>query len=325
MNSNFYGNNGFNNDVGFGKAVEFDNNIGIRRNDGIDSSIEYLDLFYNDCINNQEQHNAIKKMKRKWINIQSVWSVLIPMGIIITLFLFNTPFRRLGIGVFIASVFVLSLISFFKWKGTKREYQENIHYGYLSNYLCRENLKKFASGEPRCLTQIGKFQEDSKIDKKFILPAVPVMVIGLLIAFIKVGNAWDEICACLVSSLIACIGIGVISFCITKCLRIKGYDEIVNAVCVEVNRKRSYSTNHKQTTYQPVFFAKCQNGHKYLLFRNYTTYMHVPSVGDVIQLKVNSKNPFEWMYNNYSGYLLPFLFGIFLMVMGLQAYIPIIL
>lgn len=328
MNLNSYGN-----DEGYG------NDVGFEENGDIDNSIEYLDLFYIDCINNREIHNALMKKKRGQSKVNLV-NVILLLGLIMVLTgaSYSIP---LFISIMLLAFAYYSYCYIFRsifnyWKKGRNKYQndefqssDNIHYEYLGDYLCQKNLVKFAGRNSRCLTQQNTFVVDSSVSVKFaVLMAMSVMVIGLLSAFIKFGSDWSSmgpIVGCLGLLSMGCLGVGYISYYAEKYLKTTKYDEIVDAVCVEVNKRISHGDHHHNSiVYQPVFYAKCQNGHKYLLFENKFN-IRAPSVGDIVPLKVNSKNPLEWaVKNNFRKYLCNFIIGFGCAVPGIAFFILLI-
>lgn len=307
------------------------------------NSIEYLDLFYNDCIKNRELHNAIVKKAHNKANLPNVIiiiSAVISFAIIILGINLDNSFGNslctLGYYMFFAVLiiggFLLTIFQKNKKKQANHEWKssDNIHYGYLDEYLHLTNLKKFTDKKSRCLTQNSTFYEEQPEDvKPVLLIAIPFMIIGLLIAYIRFGNAWDKICVCFVLLLFGSIGLGLIGFGVIRAfLVVKTYDEIVDAVCIEVNSKISYGDMDSSSTvvYQPVYFAKCKNGHKYILFKNEFSNIQIPSIGDIVQLKVNSENPLKWARKNEWGrYGLFLLAGLAFAAAGIGVYIAIIL
>lgn len=57
----YYDNLNNNNDIGFNNNIDIEDNTYFNNNPPFNNSIDYLDSFYNDCLNNKEIHNAVVK------------------------------------------------------------------------------------------------------------------------------------------------------------------------------------------------------------------------------------------------------------------------
>lgn len=130
----------------------------------------------------------------------------------------------------------------------------------------------------------------------YILVLIAVMVLGLAIPFNIYGvpkkNLWVYIFVLFMaaSGFTGILLPNIIELCVAS---IK-YREKVYAVCIE-NSRPNYSSILK-----PVFYAKCKNGHKYMLFNDKAAPKNTDTdVGDIIKLSVDSNNPFNYTRKSY--------------------------
>lgn len=343
----YYDNFNNNNDIGFSNDIGFDDNTYYNNNPPFDdNNIEYLDSFYNDCINNKDIHNTIIRKKRIKLNIGNIIAAIcaivsffmIGIGAQLDEHYYGRVLVTIGVTGFIAAIMsriIADIISTPNKKQKKhssnnQEPTDNIHYDYLDEYLKLENLNNFSDEKPRCLTLPNTYYDDKPEDVSLVLIITIISsFIGLLISYIKFGNAWDKILVSFVLLLFGSIGLGFLGFgIIGRIRRAKTYDEIVDAVCVEVSREHFHSMDNNDggPSYRPVFFVKCRNGHKYILYSNHFSNVGVPRVGDIIQLKLNSNNPFQWIRkNDFGSYAIFTIMGLGFTACGLGTYIWLLL
>lgn len=284
--------------------------------------IELLDNFYNECLINRNSHNdTIKKL--------SVYDTISMICAILFLVLASSDTKLTVVGYigFIISVIAMIKLTIRASKEKQNTYYEqqsagNINHNYLYEYLKLANLSRFTDKKPRCLTMQSTIQEEkSRYVKPSLIITIPTMATGLLISYNKLDSSWNKIMVSLVLLLIGCIGLCLLYFGVIKRLiNSKKYDETVDAVCIEVNKR--LSRNGGGSVSQPVYFTKCKNGHKYILFNNTFSNFGIPEIGDIIQLKVNSKNPLQWLVMNaWGNYLFFSIMGLSFTACGLGTYI----
>lgn len=337
----YYDNLNNNNDIGFNNGIDFEDNTYFNNNPTFNNSIDYLDSFYNDCLNNKEIHNAVVKKNTKKSNLSNkikIISLMISFTMIIVgsnldIYILVT-IGTIGCMAVIFGLLIAEIVFTPNKNKTKKtddnQQTDNIHYDYLKEYLKLEKLNNFSDEKPRCLTLPNTFYEDKPEDVTPVLIIGIIFILaGLLISYIKFGNAWDRIMVCSFLLLFGGIGLGFLGFgVIGRIRRSKAYDEIVDAACIEVNieRHRSVNNNGGGPSYRPVFFTKCRNGQKYILYNKTFTNFSVPRVGDIIQLKVNSINPFQWIRKDDRGaYAFFTVMGLGFAACGLGTYIWILM
>ena len=104
------------------------------------------------------------------------------------------------------------------------------------------------------------------------------------------------------------------------------YDEIVDAVCVEVDQSYVEEKDHRRiSVYQPILYTRCSNGHKYILCNNSYSNRNIPYVGKIIKIKVDSSNPINYHPIDYHINKDFLLVGICFTVFPLFAYIWLII
>lgn len=309
-------------------------------NNDTNNNLEYLDNFYNECIINREKHDAVVKRTSRKSNLMN--KILLSGGLISFIVIIigannqgNPAGNLTNVGFYMfwaVLIFGVAYSIFFDTRQKSRkaattQSSDGINYSLLDNYLHKTNQNKFAEGNSRCLTKTSvPYTEPPEDVKPVLWTAIPILAVGLLIAYSKFGNEWPVICVCFVSLLFGITGIAFIYVGITKqYLKIKEYNELTDAVCVEINSRQSSDPEDSGLVYQPVFYARCQNGHKYILFDNQFSNINVPHVGDIVQLKVDSSNPLKWdRKNNFAKYAVYFILGAGFAVTGIGVYLWII-
>lgn len=272
----------------------------------------YLDDFWNEAVNyNNSLSNSQKRQnKYKRLNIPGV--TIISIGILSMVLIAigaicggNVEYILTGVG---PVMFVLALMSaiildtFTKYKMSifiiNPDFLQNeIPSQNIDLYLNLTGKKSFRAQQSYCLTA-PSFNERPKVlcVKYALLTVLTVFAIGNIISYIKYGPQWSDILALDAVLLFPCIGICMFYIVIEQQLQQKSgyYDETVDAVCVEVDsrisRKR-VGSGHSTRVYRPILYTRCKNGHKYILMNNVYTNTHIPYIGEVYKLKVNSRNP----------------------------------
>lgn len=288
--------------------------------------IELLDNFYNECLINRNSHNNTIKRLSVYDTISMICAIFFLALVSLDTKLNSTICSVVGCIGFIISVIAMIKLTIRASKEKQNTYYEqqsavNINHDYLYEYLKFAHLSRFTDKMPRCLTMQSTIQEEkSRYAKPALIITIPTMTIGLLISYDTLDSAWNKIMSSLAFLLVGCIGLCILYFGVIKrFINSKKYDEIVDAVCIEVNKRRS---GDGQSVSQPVYYTKCKNGHKYILFNDTFSNFGIPEIGDIIQLKVNSKNPLQWLVMNaWGNYLFFSIMGIGITVAGITGYI----
>lgn len=272
----------------------------------------YLDDFWNEAVNyNNSLSNSQKRQnKYKRLNIPGV--TIISIGILSMVLIAigaicggNVEYILTGVG---PVMFVLALMSaiildtFTKYKMSifiiNPDFLQNeIPSQNIDLYLNLTGKKSFKTQRSYCLTAPSVNERPKVLCVKYaLLTVLTVFAIGNIISYIKYGPQWSDILALDAVLLFPCIGICMFYIVIEQQLQQKSgyYDETVDAVCVEVDsrisRKR-VGSGHSTRVYRPILYTRCKNGHKYILMNNVYTNTHIPYIGEVYKLKVNSRNP----------------------------------
>lgn len=272
----------------------------------------YLDDFWNEAVNynnslsnSQKRQNKYKRLNIPGVTIVSIGilsMVLIAIGAICG---GNVEYILTGVG---PVMFVLALMSaiildtFTKYKLSifiiNPDFLQNeIPSQNIDLYLSLTGKKSFRAQRSYCLTAPSVNERPKVLCVKYaLLTVLAVFTIGNIISYIKYGPQWSNILALDAVLLFPCIGICMFYIVIEQQLQQKSdyYDETVDAVCVEVDsrisRKR-VGSGHSTRVYRPILYTRCKNGHKYILMNNVYTNTHIPYIGEVYKLKVNSRNP----------------------------------
>lgn len=272
----------------------------------------YLDDFWNEAVNynnslsnSQKRQNKYKRLNIPGVTIVSIGilsMVLIAIGAICG---GNVEYILTGVG---PVMFVLALMSaiildtFTKYKMSifiiNPDFLQNeIPSQNIDLYLNLTGKKSFRAQRSYCLTGPSVNERPKVLCVKYaLLTVLAVFTIGNIISYIKYGPQWSNILALDAVLLFPCIGICMFYIVIEQQLQQKSdyYDETVDAVCVEVDsrisRKR-VGSGHSTRVYRPILYTRCKNGHKYILMNNVYTNTHIPYIGEVYKLKVNSRNP----------------------------------
>lgn len=272
----------------------------------------YLDDFWNEAVNyNNSLSNSQKRQnKYKRLNIPGV--TIISIGILSMVLIAigaicggNVEYILTGVG---PVMFVLALMSaiildtFTKYKMSifiiNPDFLQNeIPSQNIDLYLNLTGKKSYRAQRSYCLTAPSVNERPKVLCVKYaLLTVLTVFAIGNIISYIKYGPQWSDILALDAVLLFPCIGICMFYIVIEQQLQQKSgyYDETVDAVCVEVDsrisRKR-VGSGHSTRVYRPILYTRCKNGHKYILMNNVYTNTHIPYIGEVYKLKVNSRNP----------------------------------
>ena len=272
----------------------------------------YLDEFWKEAVNynnslskSQKRQNKYKRLNIPGVTIVSIGilsMVLIAIGAICG---GNVEYILTGVG---PVMFVLALMSaiildtFTKYKLSifiiNPDFLQNeIPSQNIDIYLNLTGKKSFRAHRSYCLTGPSVNERPKVLCIKYaLLTVLAVFAIGNIISYIKYGPQWSNILALDAVLLFPCIGICMFYIVIEQQLQQKSdyYDETVDAVCVEVDSRISRNrvgSGHSTRVYRPILYTRCKNGHKYILMNNVYTNTHIPYIGEVYKLKVNSSNP----------------------------------
>lgn len=319
-NNNLNNFNSFGNDIGFDNDANSDNTYS-------GEGIEYLDDFYNQCLNYYNS-DIRKKKNRKKVLLKSIPLVI---SAILSCIVFFKADNIAQFVFFLLCLFILLCLKGHFFPLDKSKYlPEGINYDCLQEYLKDTNQGNFAGYSPRCLTQkVDPSNEISETTYALMFLIVPVFLIaGSVFAFIKTFDSKKENAFIMAFFILvfasACIIIIIVL--ISRYLSIiRGQSETVYAVCVEQNKRveermeRDSSgrpVTRTSVSYQPVFYATCSNGHKYLLYNDTYETMFIPNVGDIVKLTVSSQNPFKFYRKNVFFATLTWLIFTFMCLMG---------
>ena len=135
-----------------------------------------------------------------------------------------------------------------------------------------------------------------------------------------------------ITLIFPCVGLIIIFNALDPYMQLKSgyYDETVEAVCVEVEskirRSSSVSSNSRTTTvvYRPFLYARCNNGQKYIMFNESFNNFHIPYVGEITKLKVNSHNPLKFVVIKSKLSNQKLWFGIIWLILGGLIYLSVV-
>lgn len=272
----------------------------------------YLDDFWNEAVNYNNSLSNSKKRQNKYKRLNIPGVTIISIGILSMVLIAigaicggNVEYILTGVG---PVMFVLALMSaiildtFTKYKMSifiiNPDFLQNeIPSQNIDLYLNLTGKKSFRAQRSYCLTAPSVNERPKVLCVKYaLLTVLTVFAIGNIISYIKYGPQWSDILALDAVLLFPCIGICMFYIVIEQQLQQKSgyYDETVDAVCVEVDSRISRNrvgSGHSTRVYRPILYTRCKNGHKYILMNNVYTNTHIPYIGEVYKLKVNSRNP----------------------------------
>lgn len=272
----------------------------------------YLDEFWKEAVNysnslskSQKRQNKYKRLNIPGVTIVSVGILSIVLIAIGAICGGNVEYILTGVG---PVMFVMALMSaiildtFTKYKLSifiiNPDFLQNeVPSQNIDIYLNLTGKKSFRAHRSYCLTGPSVNERPKVLCVKYaLLTVLAVLAIGNIISYIKYGPQWSNILALDAVLLFPCIGICMFYIVIEQQLQQKSdyYDETVDAVCVEVDSRISrdrVGSGHSTRVYRPILYTRCKNGHKYILMNNVYTNTHIPYIGEVYKLKVNSSNP----------------------------------
>lgn len=259
-----------------------------------ETGIEYLDNFYEQSFSYYFSDAQKKKRRNRLINkilrLLSIYTILI----LLSIFYFDVNTKALT-GIIVALPLAMGIIKKFFPFSKNSDKEDERDFELLTKYRYNINRKQIAPERPCCLTQQGAFAP-KKSNKKsiifFIIVLIIFMVLGLAIPFNIYGVPEHNLWAYVFVLFLAASGFtGILLPNIIKlCVASIKYKEKVYAVCIE-NSRPNYSS-----MLRPVFYAKCKNGHNYLLFNDKAARNNIDTdVGDIIRLSVDSNNPFNYI------------------------------
>lgn len=254
--------------------------------------IEYLDNFYEQCFSHyfsdSQKKNRRNRLISKILRLLSIYTILI----LLFIFYFDVNTKALT-GVIVVLPLAMSIIKKFFPSSKNSDKEDERDFELLTKYRYNINRKQIAPERPCCLTQQGAFAP-KKSHKKLVIFCIfvllTVMVTGLAIPFSIYGVPEKNLWAYVFVLFMAASGIAgiLVPNIIELCVSLIKYRETVYAVCIEISFPNYSSTE------RPVYYAKCKNGHKYLLFKDKTGKNTSVNVGDVVKLKADSSNPFNY-------------------------------
>ncbi len=300
-----------------------------------DYGIEFLDMFYDDCVKHRELRNENNRRYRN-VRIKRMMMLLIVVAIYVVAFIsVGLNANRIAnpapiiVGVTMGGMVLIVIFNWIITRGVINGYYENqvpdnINYGYLDEYLSLTGKGNIRQGRPHCLTGPSKKSNINIVTAiSGVAAFVLLYVVALIISYVKLNGRWEEIGMSLVPYLFVAVGGTLLVCTIVKntvmAIRCK---EPANAVCVEVSRRRSSSSHGGRMVEMPVYYARCANGHAYVLYDGmYTNVNTGKEVGMIIPIMVNPKNPIEWVYTKLSGIVLGIaIFSCIFMAAGFMAY-----
>ena len=307
----------------------------------------YLDEFWKEAVNYNHSLSKIQKMKNKLklMHIPTIIAFIIAILTIVfgyigisTSGVASSIFHDISNGLFFLTFFVIIIVSIF----FRRDYASDFRPKYLKDILNYQNIDSylyysgrttFKSKVPYCLTEPASYEETKKMCTNYIIFSVlTLFVIGNIITFMRFGMSITPIFVSNIILIFPCVGLIIIFNALDPYMQLKSgyYDETVEAVCVEVEskirRSSSVSSNSNTTTvvYRPFLYARCNNGQKYILFNDSFNNFHIPYVGEITKLKLNSHNPLKFVVIKSKLSNQKLWFGIIWLILGGLIYFSVV-
>lgn len=307
----------------------------------------YLDEFWKEAVNYNNSLSKIQKRKNKLklMHIPTIIAFIIAILTIVfgyigisTSGVASSIFHDISNGLFFLTFFVIIIVSIF----FRRDYASDFRPKYLKDILNYQNIDSylyysgrttFKSKVPYCLTEPASYEETKKMCTNYIIFSVlTLFVIGNIITFMRFGMSITPIFVSNIILIFPCVGLIIIFNALDPYMQLKSgyYDETVEAVCVEVEskirRSSSVSSNSNTTTvvYRPFLYARCNNGQKYILFNDSFNNFHIPYVGEITKLKLNSHNPLKFVVIKSKLSDKKLWFGIIWLILGGLIYFSVV-
>ena len=322
-------------------------NVYQKYNETQEDATTYLDNFLKEAVN--YNHSLSKTQKRqnklRLMHIPTIIAFIIAILTIVfgyigisTSGVVSSIFHDLSNGLFFLTFFVIIIVSIF----FRRDYSSDFRPKYLKDILNYQNIDSylyysgrttFKSEVPYCLTEPASYEETKKLCTNYIIFSIlTLFVIGNIITFMRFGMSIVPIFVSNITLIFPCVGLIIIFNALDPYMQLKSgyYDETVEAVCVEVEskirRSSSVSSNSRTTTvvYRPFLYARCNNGQKYILFNESFNNFHIPYVGEITKLKVNSHNPLKFVVIKSKLSNQKLWFGIIWLILGGLIYLSVV-
>ena len=322
-------------------------NVYQKYNETQEDATTYLDNFLKEAVN--YNHSLSKTQKRqnklRLMHIPTIIAFIIAILTIVfgyigisTSGVVSSIFHDLSNGLFFLTFFVIIIVSIF----FRRDYSSDFRPKYLKDILNYQNIDSylyysgrttFKSEVPYCLTEPASYEETKKLCTNYIIFSIlTLFVIGNIITFMRFGMSIVPIFVSNITLIFPCVGLIIIFNALDPYMQLKSgyYDETVEAVCVEVEskirRSSSVSSNSRTTTvvYRPFLYARCNNGQKYIMFNESFNNFHIPYVGEITKLKVNSHNPLKFVVIKSKLSNQKLWFGIIWLILGGLIYLSVV-
>ena len=322
-------------------------NVYQKYNETQEDATAYLDNFLKEAVNYNHSLSKIQKRKNKLklMHIPTIIAFIIAILTIVfgyigisTSGVASSIFHDISNGLFFLTFFVIIIVSVF----FRRDYASDFRPKYLKDILNYQNIDSylyysgrttFKSEVPYCLTEPASYEETKKMCTNYIIFSIlTLFVIGNIITFMRFGMSITPIFVSNIILIFPCVGLIIIFNALDPYMQLKSgyYDETVEAVCVEVEskirRSSSVSSNSSTTTvvYRPFLYARCNNGQKYILFNESFNNFHIPYVGEITKLKLNSHNPLKFVVIKSKLSNQKLWFGIIWLILGGLIYFSVV-
>ncbi len=261
----------------------------------------YLDEFLDAAVNNRPN-------KGRYLNIPGI--SIISMAILSFLLMFigaltdNESLLTIGPILFVLTLIATFIILLFTKYNLSifivdsYEAAKGLPVHNIDTYLGLTDKKNFKSHNSYCLNgPTFNVKSKSPAIKYALITVLLVFIAGSIFAYNLQGPELSKVISLDGVLLFPCIGILLMFYHFNSYILLKNghYNETVNAVCVEVTSRRSHSSDgHSTRIYRPILYGRCNNGHKYIFLDHPYTNTHIPYIGEVVKLKVNSSNPLSY-------------------------------
>lgn len=261
----------------------------------------YLDEFLDAAVNNRPN-------KGRYLNIPGI--SIISMAILSFLLMFigaltdNESLLTIGPILFVLTLIATFIILLFTKYNLSifivdsYEAAKGLPVHNIDTYLGLTDKKNFKSHNSYCLNgPTFNVKSKSPAIKYALITVLLVFIAGSIFAYNLQGPELSKVISLDAVLLFPCIGILLMFYHFNSYILLKNghYNETVNAVCVEVTSRRSHSFDgHSTRIYRPILYGRCNNGHKYIFLDHPYTNTHIPYIGEVVKLKVNSSNPLSY-------------------------------
>ena len=279
-----------------------------------DYGIEFLDMFYDDCVKHRQFRDVNVKLYQKAKVKRSIMMIVMVVMLYVAFVLVGLFAKKMSnpapviMGITMGGPLAVLIFSrLFGYKTirdfNKEQIADNINYEYLDEYLAITGKSNIRMARPHCITGPAK---KPMINKYATIAATiaffAVFVIGAPISYINLNGFGEDFGWSLFVLIFAAVGVTLFVHTVVKnaylAMKCK---EAVYAVCVEVNRTMSHSSGHSRMVEMPVFYTRCANGHAYVLYEGAYTNVNNKKVGMLVPIMVNPDNPIEWTFTKMSA------------------------